>query len=156
MSISVNVNIAGVDLAIRSDEEADFVNEIASALDKRIKEIIGKSQSYSKFDAAVLCAIDYSAKIYYAEKQIKKLEHQISLYEANNTRFKDEINELQAKYERLAHKSDTSNAAEDANNESRDLNKSGGEPENIENPPDTDEVNRQKIEEFERMFKSNS
>lgn len=156
MSISVNVNIAGVDLAIRSDEEADFVNEIASALDKRIKEIIGKSQSYSKFDAAILCAIDCSAKIYYAEKQIKKLEHQISLYEANNTRFKDEITELQAKYERLAHKSDTSIAADNANNESRDLNKSEGDPENIENPPETDEANRQKIEEFERMFKSNS
>lgn len=168
MSERVVINIADVQLVIKSDESAEFVNEIAESLDERIREIIGKSQKYSKFDAAVLCAIDFSAEKYHAERKIKSLEHQISLYEANDARFREEINELQKKYEVLLNEmknskmsvssDDDENTASDTEiynsifNGEAEEKTSASDDEDV----DIDSVNKQKLAEIERLLRNNS
>ena len=91
-----NIEIADIQLTILSDEPKDFVASTVAHLDTTIRDMTVKNKRCSKLDAAILCALDsYSEKIK-ADKKIKNLEAQISLYEANIRRLKEEAEQLRA------------------------------------------------------------
>ena len=86
-----NVEIAGVSLTLISDEPEDFVNSTVEKIDERVNDMIVRNKRCSKLDAALLCALDYCGEYQKAERRIRNLEAQISLYDANLKRLREEL-----------------------------------------------------------------
>ena len=91
-----NIEIADIQLTILSDEPEDYVASTVAQLDALIRDMTVKNKRCSKLDAAILCALDFYSEKTKAEKKIKNLEAQISLYEANIRRLKEEAEQLRA------------------------------------------------------------
>ncbi len=85
-----DLEIAGVEMAVISDEREEFVRRLASELDAGINAITGANKRCSKLDAAILCALDYASDKIKAEKRVRNLEAQVALYDANLRRMKEE------------------------------------------------------------------
>ena len=86
-----NVEISDVHLTIVSDEPEEFVNATVEKISDRVNELIVRNKRCSKLDAALLCALDYCGEYAKAERRIRNLEAQISLYDANLKRLREEI-----------------------------------------------------------------
>ena len=91
-----SIDIAGMNLTFTSDESEEHINNIAKTLDARIREMT-KASRCNLIDASLLCSMDYCSEMIHAQKKIKNLEAQISLYVANVARLKAEIEALKAK-----------------------------------------------------------
>lgn len=91
-----SIEIADIQLTILSDEPKDFVESTVAHLDETIRDMTVKNKRCSKLDAAILCALDFYSEKTKADKKIKNLEAQISLYEANIRRLKEEAEVLRA------------------------------------------------------------
>ena len=65
-------------------------------MDEEMKALL-RNVRLSQFDAAMLCAIDFCADKLSAEKKLRNLEAQVSLYEVNLRRLKNEVNSLKKK-----------------------------------------------------------
>ena len=76
-----NIEISDIQLSVVSDEPEDFVNSIVEKINARVSDLIIRNKRCSKLDAALLCALDYCGECTKAEKRIRNLEAQISLYE---------------------------------------------------------------------------
>ncbi|MBQ7313179.1 MAG: cell division protein ZapA [Clostridia bacterium] len=94
-----NLEIAGMPMTIVTDEPASFVESIVTKLDERITEMTASSYRISTLDASLLCAIDYLGDKLKAEKRIRNLEAQVSLYEDNIKRLREELDEVKAQLE---------------------------------------------------------
>lgn len=88
-------NIAGITLTFTSDESKEHIDYIVSALDARIREMT-KNNRCNMVDAGLLCAMEYYSELIHAQKKIKNLEAQVSLYGVNVATLKKEIEELKA------------------------------------------------------------
>lgn len=95
------IEVAGVQLAIISDENEEFVLRTVETLDKEIREITAATKRSSNLDAAILCALGYYSDKVKAEKRARNLEAQISLYDANLRRFREENIALREKLDAL-------------------------------------------------------
>lgn len=95
------IQVAGAQLAIISDEREEFINTLVENLDAQIREITVSSKRSSTLDAAILCALEYYSEKIKAEKRARNLEAQISLYDANLRRFRDENLALREKLDAL-------------------------------------------------------
>lgn len=100
------IEVAGVQLAIISDEREEFVNTVVEIIDKEIKEITAATKRSSNLDAAILCAISYYSDKVKAEKRARNLEAQIALYDTNLRRFRNENCELKKKIAELSGESE--------------------------------------------------
>lgn len=89
-----NIKITDIQLTILSDEPEDFVYSTVAQLNDRISDLCVRNKRCSKLDAALLCALDSTGEKIKADKKIKNLEAQISLYEATNKRLREEIEAL--------------------------------------------------------------
>lgn len=96
------IEVAGVQLAIISDENEEFVLRLVENLDKEIREITASTKRSSNLDAAILCALGYYSDKVKAEKRARNLEAQISLYDANLRRFREENIALREKLDAMA------------------------------------------------------
>ncbi len=85
--------VAGQPLTFISDEDADFVKAIITTTDKTVTDIMMSGARCARLDAALICAVDFCSEKVKAEKKVKNLEAQISLYEANVARLKRELAE---------------------------------------------------------------
>ena len=90
------LEIAGMPMTIVTDEPASFVEAIITRLNERITEMTAGSYRISTLDAALLCSIDYLGDKLKAEKRIRNLEAQVSLYEDNIKRLREELDEAKA------------------------------------------------------------
>lgn len=91
------VEIADVPLSILSDEKEEYVTELVTRLDGEIRDMTVRNKRCSKMDAALLIALDYCSEKQKADKRIRNLEAQISLYDANLRRLREENAALQAR-----------------------------------------------------------
>ncbi len=96
------IEVAGVQLAIISDENEEFVLRLVENLDKEIRDITASTKRSSNLDAAILCALGYYSDKVKAEKRARNLEAQISLYDANLRRFREENIALREKLDALS------------------------------------------------------
>ena len=92
-----DIEIAGIAMTVKTDENEDFVNFVVGELDKRINEMTRHNLSCSKTEAALLCALEYNCDRARLEKKVKNLEAQVALYTANVNRLKNENAELKEK-----------------------------------------------------------
>lgn len=86
-----NIEISDIQLTIVSDEPEDFVTSTVAKINDRVNDLIVRNKRCSKLDAALLCALDYCGELAKAERRIRNLEAQISLYDANLKRMREEI-----------------------------------------------------------------
>lgn len=86
-----NIEISDIQLSVVSDEPEDFVNSIVEKINERVNDLIVRNKRCSKLDAALLCALDYCGECTKAEKRIRNLEAQISLYDANLKRMREDL-----------------------------------------------------------------
>ena len=89
----VDLNVAGITISVITDEADIFVKAIEKKMDEEMKALL-RNVRLSQFDAAMLCAIDFCADKLSAEKKLRNLEAQVSLYEVNLRRLKNEVNSL--------------------------------------------------------------
>ena len=92
----VDVNIAGITMSLITDESDEFVNTVVSRMDDRMKALL-QNVKRSQLDAAMLCAIAFCGDKITAEKRVRNLETQVSLYDVNMRRLKEEVAELKAR-----------------------------------------------------------
>ncbi len=86
-----DIEISDIQLTIVSDEPEDFVRSTVAKINERVNDLIVRNKRCSKLDAALLCALDYCGEHAKAERRIRNLEAQISLYDANLKRMREEI-----------------------------------------------------------------
>ncbi len=96
-----NLEIAGMPLTIVTDEPAAFVESIVTRLDERITELTQSKYRISTIDACLLCAIDSLGDKMKAEKRIKMLEGQFSVYENNIQSLREQLDAANAKLKEL-------------------------------------------------------
>lgn len=89
----VDLNVAGITISVITDEADIFVKAIEKKMDEEMKSLL-RNVRLSQFDAAMLCAIDFCADKLSAEKKLRNLEAQVSLYEVNLRRLKNEVASL--------------------------------------------------------------
>lgn len=97
MKEKFQIEIADVPLSILSDEKEDYVTELVNRLDGEIRDMTVRNKRCSKMDAALLIALDYCSEKQKADKRIRNLEAQISLYDANLRRLREENAALAAR-----------------------------------------------------------
>jgi len=89
----IAVEIAGVNLTLVTDENGAFVDNVVAQVNERMEAILagGIRTGTSTLDAALLCAIDSVGERLKAEKRMRNLEAQLSLYEVNVRNLKEEL-----------------------------------------------------------------
>ena len=93
----IAVEIAGVSLTLVTDENRAFVDNVVAQVNEKMEAILagGIRTGTSTLDAALLCAIDSVGERLKAEKRMRNLEAQLSLYEVNVRNLKEELEKLQ-------------------------------------------------------------
>ena len=87
------VKIAGRELRLVTEEDESYVLELAERLDKAINEACSSNYGASKFDAALLCALDALDAAIKASSRARKLSEdnarlleQLARYQKHNGR----------------------------------------------------------------------
>lgn len=151
------IEVAGVQLAILSDEREDFIKNIVEALDKQIREITVASKRSSNLDAAILCALEYYSEKVKAEKRARNLEAQISLYDANLRRFRDENSSLREKLAAVENGEKNEVPADEKATSEEDVGEADEEkPEEMkeERPADADGARAARLRAIEELLKA--
>jgi len=93
----ISVEIAGMSLTLVTDENGAFVDNVVAQVNEKMDAILagGIRTGTSTLDAALLCAIDSVGERLKAEKRMRNLEAQLSLYEVNVRNLKEELDKLQ-------------------------------------------------------------
>lgn len=92
----VDLKIAGISMSLITDEPDAYVKSIEKKMDEQMSALL-KNIKLSQFDAAMLCAIEFCGDKLTAEKKLRNLEAQVSLYEVNLRRLKNEVATLKQK-----------------------------------------------------------
>ena len=71
------VNIAGNSLAIVTEEEEDYVKNIAQILDRRINDLMINKNKCSKSEALMLCALDYLDSTVKLKAEVEDLKEKL-------------------------------------------------------------------------------
>ena len=108
----IEVTIAGITMSLVTDESESFVNTIVSRMDETMSALLGKNSKRSQLDAAMLCAIEFCGDKILAEKRVRNLEAQISLYDVNLRRLREENLNLRKKLEGDADNSSSGTGAD--------------------------------------------
>ena len=82
--------VAGQALTFISDEEKSFVDSVVEQTDREVTDIMMANVRCARLDAALIDALDFCGEKMKAEKKVKSLEAQISLYEATIARMKNQ------------------------------------------------------------------
>lgn len=85
MKRSVEVNIMGQKLQIRSDSDEAYVEEIAAFVDKKIREIVARTKSVASTQVVILAAMNIADEFFKYKQKVgvkhsnvaKKLEAMI-------------------------------------------------------------------------------
>ena len=78
-----DIEIAGIQLSILSDESKEFVVDLVKKLDTQITDLTVQNKRCAKIDAAILIALDALGEKTKLEQKLKNLEAQVALYEAD-------------------------------------------------------------------------
>lgn len=95
MKSRYTITIADIQMNVLTEETETSVTELVNTIDRRIREINTRSRHCSKTEAALLCALDYCADKFKAQRRQKVLEAQLTVARA-------EIEDLKAQLAALA------------------------------------------------------
>ncbi|MBQ7827540.1 MAG: cell division protein ZapA [Clostridia bacterium] len=93
MKQSYNIELAGVNLNIVTEDGADFVKDTVAEVEASVQNMLRVGKNFSKLDAALLSALDYCGEFRKAEAKIRNLEAQIEILEAGRRMRGDDRDE---------------------------------------------------------------
>lgn len=91
-----NVDIAGNQLTLISDEPEEFVRLITDTISGRMNALTRNSFRISALDAALLLSVDYLGEKLKTERRLRGIQSQLSLYEMTVSQLKAENEKLKA------------------------------------------------------------
>lgn len=91
----ITVEIVGDTMTLITDESDDFVREVASRLNKRMTDLTRNNFRITKYDAAVLCALDAMGEKVKAEKRVRTVESQLSVAQLEITKLRQQLEAAQ-------------------------------------------------------------
>lgn len=147
----ITVDIAGLTLTLITDECDSFVDAVVAMVNERMASASHTIRSSSRMDAALLCAIDACGEKLRAEKRIRNLEAQISLYEVDLRTAREELAAVQKKLDEA-----TGKTAQDATTQEVEQPKDGFArlSDMLRSSGDSDEGAQDKIQLLERYLDS--
>lgn len=92
----VDVDIAGISMTLVTDESDSFVESVVRRMNESMNDLLKHNMKRSRLDAAMLCAIGFCSDKMTAEKRVRNLEAQISLYDVNLRKLRDEVAALKS------------------------------------------------------------
>ena len=92
----IEFTVAGITMSLVTDESDAFVGAVVKSLDEKMSALL-RNMKRSQLDAAMLCAMDFCADKIKAENHVRNLEAQVSLYEVNMRRLKEDVASLKAR-----------------------------------------------------------
>ena len=90
------VEIVGDTMTLITDESDDFVREVASRLNKRMMDLTRNNFRITKYDAAVLCALDAMSEKIKAEKRVRTVESQLSVAQLEIKKLREQLEAAQS------------------------------------------------------------
>ena len=90
----IEVDIAGLQMTLVTDEPEAFVDSVVRHMNESMNALLSSGKNRSRLDAAILCAMDFCSDKLTAEKRVRNLEAQISLYDVNLRKARSENAEL--------------------------------------------------------------
>lgn len=90
----INVDIAGISMTLVTDETDSFVDSVVKRMNESMNALLSHNVNRSRLDAAMLCAIGFCGDKLTADKRVRNLEAQISLYDVNLRKLRDEVASL--------------------------------------------------------------
>ena len=96
MKQKYTLNIADLQISVISDAPAEEVEKVGMILDRKMREIYLKSRC-PKTEAALLCALDYCADKFRAQRRVKTLEAELTFAAANIERLKADLEKANAR-----------------------------------------------------------
>lgn len=101
MQQKYTLTVADVEINVISDESPEAVEALVSIVDRKMKEILTKSRTCPKTEAAILCALDYCSDKLRVQRKVKAVESKLAMTEATvdelieeNEALKRELAEL--------------------------------------------------------------
>lgn len=92
----IEFTVSGITMSLVTDESDAFVGAVVKSLDEKMSALL-RNMKRSQLDAAMLCAMDFCADKIKAENHVRNLEAQVSLYEVNMRRLKEDVVSLKAR-----------------------------------------------------------
>ncbi|MBQ7475336.1 MAG: cell division protein ZapA [Clostridia bacterium] len=92
----IDVEIAGLRMSLVTDETESFVESVVRRVNDSMNALLQSSRNRTRLDASLLCALDFCSDKLTAEKRVRNLEAQISLYDVNLRKARAENAELRA------------------------------------------------------------
>ena len=147
----ITVDIAGLTLTLITDECDSFVDAVVAMVNERMASASHTIRSSSRMDAALLCAIDACGEKLRAEKRIRNLEAQISLYEVDLRTVREQLAAVQKKLDEA-----TGKTVQDATTQEVEQPKDGFArlSDMLRSSGDSDEGAQDKIQLLERYLDS--
>ncbi len=93
----VMIKIGGAPFTLITDETDTFVTAVEKNVNEKMWELTKGTYRVSRTDAALLCAVDFCSDMLKAEKKVMNLEAQVSLYDVNIRRLREELIALKQK-----------------------------------------------------------
>ncbi|MBQ8868871.1 MAG: cell division protein ZapA [Oscillospiraceae bacterium] len=97
----VNVKIYGTDYTILTEENEEYILELAYELDSDMKKLCQRSTRFTATSAAVLCALEYLDKKNKEEGTSDRMRLQINDYIQDTAKARIELDDAKRKIERL-------------------------------------------------------
>ena len=82
MQQKYTLTVADVEINVVSDESPEAVEALVSIVDRKMREILQKSRTCPKTEAAILCSLDYCSEKIRAQRKIKAIESKLAMTEA--------------------------------------------------------------------------
>lgn len=92
----IEFTVSGITMSLVTDESDAFVGAVVKSIDEKMSALL-RNMKRSQLDAAMLCAMDFCADKIKAENHVRNLEAQVSLYEVNMRRLKEDVASLKAR-----------------------------------------------------------
>ena len=92
----IEFTVSGITMSLVTDESDAFVGAVVKSLDEKMSALL-RNMKRPQLDAAMLCAMDFCADKIKAENHVRNLEAQVSLYEVNMRRLKEDVASLKAR-----------------------------------------------------------
>lgn len=102
----VTIKINGVEYNLKGRENEEYLLNVASYVDGKVREIAGNNKSLSSTASATLASINIADELYKADIEIENLLRKNNALEEQNKELKREINEIKNEAEKLFFKKD--------------------------------------------------
>ncbi len=110
----VKVNICGLNYSISTDNEVDFVMDIAGRLDKEIKALMKRFPAMDMRSAAVFCALEAYEERKKSEDSLDNLRSRLKEYMDESGKLRDARDKAALEADRLREKLDKLEGTEDS------------------------------------------